>query len=206
MFDVPVTRQGTQPYSEQIVRDLWPKLLAEDATSFVVKARWRPSKYGGRPSATLSLTAQQLSAMARVSRSSPAATEQQQATTTISLRGPLGHSAMLVVDRVMEVVQVRTSSNLNRAQDPLAAMPGTWSHVEPEGDYRTSDRVRLHLSSKEEARKVASELHGHAINVGSDLIAVEVSNDLMDAKTTMGSSSGNGERRRPGRGPSSANH
>jgi hypothetical protein len=57
----------------------------------------------------------------------------------------------------------------------------------------------------EEAHTIAAELHGHAINVGSDLIAIEVANDVIDSKTKLGPKPGNGERRRPGRGQPAAN-
>ena len=144
------------------------------------------------------MTGRQLSAATRLSRQGPAPTEQQLSTAVVSLRGPLGHSASAVISRLVDVLHERTGLLLREGTE---AAPGTWHPIAPEGDYATSGKLRVCLASMAEVNIVIRELHGKAVNVGPDLISVEVANDVMDAPARQG----NDRRRRAGRGLASAN-
>ena len=184
-------------------QEVWAQLLEQvferDPDAAILRVRWRPSRHGGRIWATPPVTAQQLGAASRLAARAAVPSAAADGRTTLSLRGPLGHDPARVMTEFLAVLQTRTGLSLMQATDAADERLGTWRLLDGVGDPGGAGRVRLALSSLDEARRVAAEFHGRAINVGPDLIAIEVSNDLLGAP-----GAGNGRRTLGGRAPTSA--
>ena len=98
------------------------------------------------------------------------------------------------------MLEERQGTTLNEVVDGSTGKPGSWCPVGNVSPATVSGRIRPHLATMAQAERMAKELHGQAINVGADLIAIEVSNDVLDAATP----SGNGTRGRGRWGPAPA--
>ena len=95
----------------------------------------------------------------------------------------------------MEVVSHRTGISLEHSLDSASAAPGFWYHTHAAGPSAPPGQVRLRLHSMEQVFRLARELHGKAVNLGSDLVAIELVNDEVDRVQ------GNGQAGRRGGGP-----
>ena len=174
------------------------RLLDEDPTGCITRIKWKPSRHGGRPWLTPAATVRQLEATrrnaARASLGSAGGSAPVQA--SIMLRGSLGYDPHAVAERL--VGEIRRQTGLRLEEGPLDAAPrnGGWSML-PGFTTGTSGRLRLCLETQAALDDVCARFHGRALNVGSEVIAIEVANDLRDAP-------GNGRRRRGNRAPPSA--
>ena len=116
-------------------------------------------------------------------RSGPQAAE-------IRVEGTLGYAAGQVVSDLMELLSRRAAISLRAAAsaDPIA--PGSWCRLQDDDPTAHPGRVRLMLESAADARRVADEIHGKAIQVGPDLISISVSLDVPPASNRRGGTRG----------------
>ena len=98
-------------------------------------------------------------------------------------RGPSNPRSKEVLTAIMVEIANRLQLPLRRTEG-RDWNPYTWRYQEGHFRGTAPSKVLLRLASREEADRVASAFHGRAINMGSDVYAVEV-------KET-----GNGSRRR----------
>ncbi|CAK0851331.1 unnamed protein product [Prorocentrum cordatum] len=119
--------------------------------------------------------------------------------TDVQACGSPGYDTLGVYRQLMTHIEQVTWIYLREAisDAPAGCGYGRWlaaaDLVAPPG------RLRLHLSSEEEATAVREALHGKTIQVGLGRIALQVTSDAQDLP-------GNGRRRRGARQPASAGH
>ena len=179
--------------------DLWRPILdamhegsPEHAIS---KIRWRPSLHGGVAWVTPTATERQLRATRRVGRGGGGLPRATLATADISVDGSLGWDPGAAMRTLMGVIAGRTGLQLAELTARQASIPGGWRRVAEMDPFANPGRVRLYLSDLSECERVHAEVHGRGIQIGGDLLTVDVATDAVDAV------SGNGRRGRGGRPP-----
>ena len=75
---------------------------------------------------------------------------------------------------------------LNATQGDLPPKLGEFYHVASRDCYAQPGRVQLLLRSPEEAKRVHDAFHGQTVQVGVDYVAIEVSNDALNAASLTG--------------------
>ena len=95
----------------------------------------------------------------------------------------------------MRSILARTQLSLQDASTQADPPPNSWQWLAARDPDAPPGRVRLSLTSLEQVQAVVDAVHGRAIQVGSDFIAIEVQNDLLDTRHLA---AGNG---RGGTGP-----
>ena len=184
-------RTGLEPADMTRVLDT---IMDGDPEVMVKKIRWRASRQGGRPWATPSVTTRQMAALERSvkGRHLPEAARN---TAEVTIPGSLGHNPRQVIDTLMAVVASRTGLALTEGGQNQGARPGTWQRLQDSDPSAAPGRLRLHLQSYREVELLAEQLHGKAIQIGVDLLAVDVFHpDLVH-------NPGNGQAGRSGRAP-----
>ena len=95
----------------------------------------------------------------------------------------------------MEVIRDRTGIALREAGGEVGAGSGTWLRLADHDPAAHPGRLQLRLETLEDASRIMQEVDGRAVQLGSDLISVSLTNDELEAQQ------GNVRRGRGGRGP-----
>ena len=174
------------------------QILAEDTDSCVLKLRHRPSRQGGRPWVTPTITPPQLAVVRRTRAAAPVRSTALAASTTLTVGGSLGYDPSGVIRGLMAVIRERTGVAVQE-QGAVDATTGdtsnTWCRLADQDPAAHPGRVRLNLTSLDDARKIMEDVHGKAVQLGVDLLTVTVANDEIERQQ------GNGRRGRGGQGP-----
>ena len=74
---------------------------------------------------------------------------------------------------------------------------GEFVHLASVDPAAPPGRLRLFLRSEDEVRKFYAPLHGQTVQVGQDLVAIEISNDIINAASLLETLRGGGRMRPP---------
>ena len=110
----------------------------------------------------------------------------------IVVKGELGKDDAVVLKLLMDHACRATGVQFTEASNPDAPRPGEYYHLASQEAHAPAGVIKVLAKSQEDLRKLYAALHGQAIQVGRDLVGIEVKNDLM--LTTHGL--GNGTRAR----------
>ena len=174
-------------------------LMKQDPKSAIVRIKWRPSRHGGRPWATPEATQVQLAALRRTKGGRLGQAAPMCNVADVQSRGPTGYEDLEVYWQLMEHFQTTAGVALAEAASPMVAKPGTWLWLAAADPTAPQGRLRLFLRTHEEVQSLFQALHGRTVQVGSDLVGIQVLHDISDA---VGETrQGNGVRGRAGRRP-----
>jgi len=101
--------------------------------------------------------------------------------------GEVGKEDNEILCRLMHHVVTTTGLQLRPAQDPAMPRVGEFFHVQAAEPTAKPGVMKLLLADLEEVRRVRGALHGQTVKVGSDIIAIRVGNDVVDAGPVPGS-------------------
>ena len=130
-------------------------------------------------------TAQQLAATRRNARRSPMALAAAAQEVDVRLVGSVGPSPGAVIQQLMVTAEGQLGfalkecgTNLRGNTEPEA----TWEWARRHDPGAPAGHIRLRLQDAEQVNKVYEKLNGRAIQLGGDLVTIEISNDLQLAK------------------------
>ena len=153
--------------------------LRADPHDAVLRVKWKTSHHGGRTWAAPSATQAQLAAVQRtrhLGATDPGLTT----TATLEVDGPLGFQPGEVITLLMEVVAHHAGIPLRPTQQGRrGGEHPAWFWLAGEDPSAPPGRVRLLLQDADQVQAVIRAVHGRAIQVGSDLVAVDVQSDLI---------------------------
>ena len=111
------------------------------------------------------------------------------------------------VDKLMDIIQTHTGLKLLKTEDSLQTA-GQWHALKSPSSQEPDGRIHISLADDSDVDTILTVLDGRAIEIGGDMLAVEVANENIDAPPGNSSFSqrnqGNGRRRRMTRGSASA--
>ena len=129
-----------------------------------------------------SKTTQQLGATRRNARRHQPSLEAASRELEVRLTGSLGPAAHTVLQQLMQVVEAKVNFRMVETPigmpDPSLDPVASWSWAGSYDPTALPGQLRLHLLDEGQVRAVRQQLHGRAIQVGSDLISIDVSSDL----------------------------
>ena len=106
------------------------------------------------------------------------------------MKGEVGKGDAVVLKLLMDRACRATGVQFTEASNPDAPRPGEYYHLASQEAHAPAGVIKVLAKNQEDLRKLYAALHGQAIQVGRDLVGIEVKNDLM--LTTHGL--GNGTR------------
>ena len=166
----------------------------------ILKLKWRPSRNGGRPWATPDATAQQLGAARRLIKNKDGGVED--LTVNLDLAGSLGIQPKEVIRSLMQVVaqhsQLPLVESIEATQNQAAAK---WKWLAGEDPSLPPGRVRIFCEGLELVEALHLNIKGRAVQIGPDLVSIDLSNDLRETKFNPTLSSASQKNGRRGRGP-----
>ena len=165
-------------------QEVMDKMLQEDPLGAVSRIRWKPSRHGGKPFASPSALPQQLAAARRVRANKPKC-KALESITHVDIKGHVQADEHAVLQHLMQHLGQIMGITLVESKDVASASSGSWRWLAASDPAAPPGRIRLFLSDEQEVHRVVSALHGKSIKVGSDLIGIQVSNDLRDANSLM---------------------
>ena len=104
----------------------------------------------------------------------------------IVVKGDMGHQDAEVVARIMSHVCQATGLNITQAVDPENPKAGEYIHLATRDAAAPAGRMRVLLPGVDEVRRLYAALHGQALLVNGDYIAIAVENDLIRIDTASG--------------------
>lgn len=150
--------------------------MDEDPDIAVLRIRHRPSQGGGRILAAPEATAQQLGVSRRAARRPKAADESAFTDVAISLRGGLGAEPLDAVRRLMAVVATKAGVAFRENDASPTPEAGSWTWDARFNPEAPPGRVRVRLADARQVQTMAEEVQGRAVQVGADLVAIEITN------------------------------
>ncbi len=152
------------------------RLMNEDPAAAILKLKWRCSRMGGRPFASPSLHNQQNAAVRNTKGGTARMDGRLRDVTDIQLVGMPSQDEADIMRQLMDHLANASGIQLKEAIGQQSGQ-GTWRRANELDPTAPAGRVRLHLSSEDEAKKIHQLLHGRSIKVGADFIGVQVMND-----------------------------
>ena len=159
-------------------------VLSHEADDATARLKWKASRLGGRTVAAPSATP---AALAAARRGGNRRITSYDYTATVSLEGEVGKQDNEILCRLMHHVVTTTGLQLRPAQDPAMPRVGEFFRVQAAEPTAKPGVMKLLLADLEEVRRVRGALHGQTVKVGSDIIAIRVGNDVVDAGPVPGS-------------------
>ena len=184
--------------SSDVWRTLLDQTLFRDAENAVLRVKRRPSRQGGGTWASPSATSPQLAAHRRTAGRSGAERQIAEGTAEISINGSLGHGLTATVRQLMSVIEGRLGTQLRELGPDDVQSPSSWLHLVRSDPSVPTGRIRLQLASRADVDRLATEVHGRAVQIGADLLTISVLGDGLQQLP------GNLRRRRGQRPPVSA--
>jgi hypothetical protein len=176
---IPVSKNKVLIYTETAA-DTWidsmNALLKQDPDTAATKLKWKPSKFGGRPFAVPSATSTTLGATSR--QAGKTSSSRMDHITDITVRGELGREDGAILKSLMQHLALKTGLNIKVGNELGGPKVNEYVHLASIDPSAPPGRLRLYLGSQDDVRRVANALHGQVVEVGSDLVAIEVTNDL----------------------------
>ena len=159
------------------------RVLAMDVTFAATRLKWKPSKNGGRPVASPSATASALSASRRRSHKLASTWD---FVAEVAVKGEIGREDAAVLRKIMDHACNATGCSVMEAGNGNSPKLGEFVHLASVDPAAPPGRLRLFLRSEDEVRKFYAALHGQTVQVGQDLVAIEISNDIINAASLLG--------------------
>ena len=156
------------------------RALQEDPTVAALQLKFKASWEGGRTFVVPTATPAQMAATRRTRGKYPAETQPHHLATEVSICGATGYDPLQAVTVLMRVVAQKTGITLQNASLEDVAPAGTWRWLAATDPTAPPGRVRLQLASMEQVRAVHESVHNRSIEIGVDLVAIAVQNDLLD--------------------------
>jgi len=156
-------------------------MLREDPTAAILKIKGKLSYNDGRPIVTPSETTDRLAATRRTGGQCLSDPQPQQLATHITICGTTGYNPQEVIRQLMQFVERKTGLTLQDASLLEDAPPSSWRWLAATDPTAPPGRVRLQLENLEQVQSIMTEIHARSLQFGSDLVAVAVQNDLLDA-------------------------
>ena len=156
------------------------QVLREDPTVATLQVRFKASWEGGRIFVVPTATPAQMAATRRTKGRYPDRPQPHHLATEINICGSTGYDPLQAVSTLMQVVMQKTGINLQNASLEDVAPIGSWRWLAATDPTAPPGRVRLQLSSMEQVQAVYDSIHNRSIEIGADLVAIAVQNDLLD--------------------------
>ena len=150
-------------------------LLAADPDCAVLGVRWRPARYGGRPMAS---PTELPAALAATRRRKGRAAAAGLTVSELRLRGEVGLEDAATVRRLLTHVAASAGVTLTEAPADRDPRAGEFMHRASRDPSAPPGRARIILAIEDSARTLHNALHGRVVQVGADLVAVELHNGL----------------------------
>ena len=173
------TEAATETWTEVLDR-----IMAVDLDSAATRLKWKPSKNGGRSVATPTATTTALTASRR--RASNKGSPATDYVTELAIKGEVGRADAEVLSKIMAHACKATGCNVKEASKSTAPKAGEYVHLASVDPTAPPGRLRLFLNSEEEVRKFYAALHGQTVQVGRDLIAIELAIDMIQLQPLPG--------------------
>ena len=92
----------------------------------------------------------------------------------------------MVISKLVEVIAIKTGIAIQERQEDRGISRGAcWTWEARHNPAAAPGQVRLYLQSEAQVQWVVQEVQGRAIDIGGDLITVEVSNDFYTSSATL---------------------
>ena len=173
-------------YTEATAETLKAKMdevMTLDVEAAATKLKWKPSRNGGRAIATPSATTSSLAASRKKANKPSSAFDY---ITEVAVKGEVGREDGEVMRKLMAHVCSSTGLNINETAGEANPKIGEFFHLASRDSAAPPGRMRVMLRNEDEVRKLYAALHGQTVQVGHDLVAIEVSNDLINIKELKG--------------------
>ena len=157
--------------------------MARDTEAAATRLKWKPSRNGGRTIATPSSTTSALGATRRRGGRPPSALDH---LTEVIVKGDIGRQDGEVIGLLMDHLNAKTGLGVKAAGDIRNPKTGEYVYQAAVDTGAPAGKVKLLLSDGDSVRRVFATLHGQTLQVGTDHIAIEVSNDLVNAAAASG--------------------
>lgn len=186
---LPLSRSKALGTTQLPAEDWIPYLtdmINSNADVAILKIKHKPSFAGGRVWAAPEATPQQLAATRRCA----GRTSQQETTArqeiNLSMKGNLGGEPQMVISKLVEVIAIKTGIAIQERQEDRGISQGAcWTWEARHNPAAAPGQVRLYLQSEAQVQQVVQEVQGRAIDIGGDLVTIEVSNDFYTASATL---------------------
>ena len=183
---VPMSRSKLLLFSDATA-ETWTSVMDQvmkaDGSETSVRLKWKASRNGGRTIATPSATATALAASRRLAGRAASHFDH---LTDVMIKGEIGREDGAVMKLLMNHLAEATGLNLKETEYSRDPRPGEFVHLATKDASAPPGKMRLILSSAKDVRKVYSALHGQTVQVGQDLVGIEVGNDLVDGQGIPG--------------------
>ena len=156
------------------------RVLKEDPTVAALQIKFKASWEGGRTFVVPTATPAQMAATRRTRGKYPDEPQPHHLATEVNICGATGYDPLQAVSTLMQVVTQKTGIVLQNASLEDVAPTGTWRWLAATDPTAPPGRVRLQLSSMEQVRAAHDSVHNRSIEIGADLVAIAVQNDLLD--------------------------
>ena len=186
---LPLSRSKALGTTQLPAEDWIPYLtdmINSNADVAILKIKHKPSFAGGRVWAAPEATPLQLAATRRCA----GRTSQQEITArqeiNLSMKGNLGGEPQMVISKLVEVIAIKTGIAIQERQEDRGISQGAcWTWEARHNPAAAPGQVRLYLQSEAQVQQVVQEVQGRAIDIGGDLVTIEVSNDFYTASATL---------------------
>ena len=92
----------------------------------------------------------------------------------------------MVISKLVEVIAIKTGIAIQERQEDQGNSQGAcWTWEARHNPAAAPGQVRLYLQSEAQVQQVVQEVQGRAIDIGGDLVTIEVSNDFYTASATL---------------------
>ena len=165
------------------------RVLAMDSCIATTRLKWKTSRNGGRPVACPSATTSALTASRKKPHKFKSACD---FVTDLAIKGEVGREDGEVSNKIMAHACAVTGCSIKEAVTGSTPKLGEYVHLASQDPMARPGRLRVFLSSEDEVRKLYVSLHGQTVQVGQDLVAMEISSDIINIQSLAG----NAQRRR----------
>ena len=155
------------------------RMLRDDPTEAILSLRYKPSWEGGQMFASPTATQEQIAATRRTRGILPPAPQPHQLAADIEVGGHLGFDPHQAITMLMHIVARELGTPLRDASREEDAPVSSWRWLAATDPTAPPGRIRLQLASMEQVQLVYDRVHGRAIEMGADLVAISVQNDLL---------------------------
>ena len=106
------------------------------------------------------------------------------------VKGELGNQDAKAVTMIMDHVTSQLGIDTKENKESSGLRPGEYFALRARDVYAPPGRVRVLLRSPLEARRLYEGLHGQIVAIGSEQVAIEVRNDVIDGLARPGNGMG----------------
>ncbi|CAK0792981.1 unnamed protein product [Prorocentrum cordatum] len=97
----------------------------------------------------------------------------------IIVKGDLGRKDAVVLDRLMSHLRGATGHSFTKAADTDHPKPGEFIHLASRDAQAPSGIIKVLAQNIEDIGKIYAAFHGQAVQIGQEVVGIEVCNDLL---------------------------